>query len=240
MPPPNAIRALHSIRTLLEHANQLSPQSHSPSSNGAFASTEDGRLPSSSSILYEVFHTYISEMTQSELLFFLSIAVAIVLFGIVLPVWEAISSSSSNSTSKKKMEKSVWHKSYDDYDTHQEEDYYFGFDKDNDTILMETPPCQLKMYVPGTGVVLLTDASASSSSHLRRGSSVGSNGSSHSAWGSWCMETIEESEEEDISDDEDESDDSRRTSSDTTTCGSCPDLDETTAEDDDDDDDDAD
>lgn len=237
MPPPNAIRALHSIRTLLEHANQLSPQSHSPSSNGAFASTEDGRLPSSSSILYEVFHTYLSEMTQSELLFFLSIAVAIVLFGIVLPVWEAISSSSSNSTSKKKMEKSVWHKSNDDYDTHQEEEYYFDFDKNNDAILMETPPCQLKIYVPGTGVVLLTDASASSSSHLRRGSSVGSNGSSHSAWGSWCMETIEESEEEDISDDEDESDDSRRTSSDTTTCGSCPDLDETTAEDDDDDDD---
>lgn len=200
-------------------------------------------------------------MSQSELLFFLSTAVAIVLFGIVLPVWEALSSTSSSNLSNKKKKKPTCHK-FNETDTYELE---YSFDDDENDDIMEAP-CQLKIYVPGTGVIFLTgenggdatstksslvslssrsswssssSSSSNGSSTFRRCGSVGSSGS-QSSCGSWCMETIEESEEEDIIDDDEgdhNSEESATRTRETTSFSGCPELDETTAKDYDDDED---
>ena len=164
MSPPHiaavASRALESVRTVLERATtttillmQDSPPSPSISSSAStWSSSSSSSAHSLPSIFHEVIRTYASEMSQSELLFFLSIAVAIVFFGIVLPVCEALSStSSSNSSNKKK--KSTWHKCNEE-DAYELE-YSLDDDDDEEDDIMETP-CQLKIYVPGTGVIFLT------------------------------------------------------------------------------------
>ncbi len=116
-------------------------------------------------------------MSRSELLFFLCIAMAILLFGIVLPLWEAFHnssvSSSPSATSKKKKKKKtkkkkkqqiqmVWHSS--------KNDHYHNWDHpfENDDA------CQLKIYVPGTGVVLLSGNDANDSNYCSSSSSSSS------------------------------------------------------------------
>ena len=155
--------------------------------------------------------TYMKELvhdkSQSELLFLTAIVLAVLLFVVILPAYEALFGT------------------YDD--CHREEIARLSSRSSNPTNITkeESSSSSLRVYKPGVGIVEMKFAEPS----LLRSSSFdrcGSSGSSLS--GSICshysLETIEESEEEYLQEDEDDDDDDE----------GVPQLDTTIVEEDDD------
>lgn len=120
---------------------------------------------------------FVTETSQSELIFLLSIVLAVLLFVVILPVYEAFfgdrdSAESSNFRSKSSSS---------------------GYESGS-----------MRVYKPGVGIVTLDADDVISAMSNTTTSSSGSSSRSVGSHGSGSMETIEESEEEDAVDMEDD------------------------------------
>jgi len=120
------------------------------------------------------------DKSQSEILFLLAILLTILLFVVILPIYEAITDDEEVNEIRNKVEKEV--------------------------PSISTP---LKMYKPGVGIVEVTyDSEPSLLRMSSSDTSNGSSGSDRSLNGSICthhsLETIEESEEEYLQEEESE------------------------------------
>lgn len=148
---------------------------------------------------------YTSDKSQSELLFLTALGLAIILFAVILPVYEALFGGG-----------------YDDDNTTAK--YVCSADPSPGE---EIQPPSLKMYKPGVGVVEMKFDSPSLLRMSSDGSGSSSSCSDRSLTGSICsehcsLETIEESEEEYLQDGDEDEDEG------------VPQLDTTIIEDDDD------
>jgi hypothetical protein len=128
---------------------------------------------------------FLAGKSQSELLFLTSILLAVLLFVIILPAYEALFGSCS---------------------------YYEGDETDctTPTSSRMSSPTRMKMYKAGVGIVEMDSEDIAESMLLRSNSGGSSSTSSTRSCGSCSslrsdnLETIEESEEEDMEDEEDE------------------------------------
>jgi len=174
--------------------------------------------------------TYITDKSSAEVLFYLAIVLAILLFLIVIPICEALLFGTDSTIDEQQLVDDI--KSYYLHvDTNNksrmiehrhtlfdDQEYYWDDDDDDDEVEVND--------------LALTLSRSSSNTSFSRSGSVGS-GSANSH-GSSTMETIEESGEEDANDDDDEEDQELllvkggSSSNSSFTEDSCPDLNETT------------
>lgn len=193
---------------------------------------------------------YIKDKSSAEVLFYIAILLAILLFLIVIPICEVLLFGTDSTIDEQQLEHDI--KSYYqhsvDYNTNNnsrliersdtlfdDQEYYWDGNDDDDD---DDDKVELNDLA-------LTLSRSSSNTSFSRGGSVGS-GSSANSHGSSTMETIEESGEEDANDDEDDNDVNedqevllvKGGSSSTSSCtdDSCPDLNETMDDYDDDED----
>jgi hypothetical protein len=180
---------------------------------------------------------YIKDKSSAEVLFYIAILLAILLFLIVIPICEVLLFGTDSTIDEQQLEHDI--KSYYQhsvgYNTNNnsrliersdtlfdDQEYYWDNEDDDDEVELND--------------LALTLSRSSSNTSFSRGGSVGS-GSSANSHGSSTMETIEESGEEDANDDEDDNDVDedqevllvKGGSSSTSSCtdDSCPDLNET-------------
>jgi lipopolysaccharide assembly outer membrane protein LptD (OstA) len=192
--------------------------------------------------------TYIKDKSSAEVLFYIAIVLAILLFLIVIPLCEVLLFGTAIDEEQQLEHdiKSYYQHGGVDYNTNNnnnnnnnsrllershttlfDEQEYYWYDDDDEVELND---------------LALTLSRSSSNTSVSRGGSVGS-GSSANSHGSSTMETIEESGEEDANDDDDVDEDQELLlvkgggSSSTSSCTdeSCPDLNETTDDYDDED-----
>ena len=187
--------------------------------------------------------TYIKDKSSAEVLFYIAILLAILLFLIVIPICEVLLFGTDSTIDEQQLEHDI--KSYYqhsvDYNTNNnsrliersdtlfdDQEYYWDGNDDDDD---DDDDDKVEL-----NDLALTLSRSSSNTSFSRGGSVGS-GSSANSHGSSTMETIEESGEEDANDDEDDNDVNedqevllvKGGSSSTSSCtdDSCPDLNET-------------
>jgi hypothetical protein len=175
--------------------------------------------------------TYIKDKSSAEVLFYIAILLAILLFLIVIPICEVLVFGTNSTIDEQQLEDDI--KSYYqhdvDYNTNNnsrliersyttlfdDQEYYWGDDDDDKVELND---------------LALTLSRSSSNTSFSRGGSVGS-GSSANSHGSSTMETIDESGEEDDNDVDEDQEVLlvKGGSSSTSSCtdDSCPDLNET-------------
>jgi hypothetical protein len=176
--------------------------------------------------------TYIKDKSSAEVLFYIAILLAILLFLIVIPICEAVLFGTDSTIDEQQLEHDI--KSYYqhgvDYNTSNnsrliershttlfdDQEYYWDNEDDDDEVELND--------------LALTLSRSSSNTSFSRGGSVGS-GSSANSHGSSTMETIEESGEEDDNDVDEDQEVLlvKGGSSSTSSCTdeSCPDLNET-------------
>lgn len=185
--------------------------------------------------------TYIKDKSSAEVLFYIAILLAILLFLIVIPICEALLFGTDSTIDERQLEDDIT-SYYQHVNTNNsclierrshtlfdEQEYYWDVDDDDDDDEVEV------------NNLALTLSRSSSNTSFSRGGSVGS-GSANSH-GSSTMETIEESGEEDANDDDDNDNEDQELllvkEGSSTTCSlaedSCPDLNETTDDYDDED-----
>ena len=171
--------------------------------------------------------TYITDKSSAEVLFYLAIVLAILLFLIVIPICEALLFGTDSTIDEQQLVDDI--KSYylhvdtnnksrmieHRHNLFDDQEYYWDDDDDDDEVEVND--------------LALTLSRSSSNTSFSRSGSVGSG--SAKSHGSSTMETIEESGEEDANDDDDEEDQELlggSSSNSSFTEDSCPDLNETT------------
>lgn len=185
--------------------------------------------------------TYIKDKSSAEVLFYIAILLAILLFLIVIPICEAVLFGTDSAINERQLEDDIKSYYYQHVDTNSSrmiershtrfDDQKYHWDDDND----DDDKVELNDLA-------LTLSRSSSNTSFSRGGSFGS-GSANSH-GSSTMETIEESGEEDANDDDDDNDEEDQelrvkggsSCNSSFTEDSCPDLNETTEDYDDEED----